>query len=98
MSKYIDLRNNQPELNVVDKAREVIFTTISCMCDNEHRITFRKNDSGDFRMSGGGSSLSNWQFEDPIDDIEWAADSQNWKTVIRMINASTSAISAVKSR
>jgi len=98
MSKYAELRNDPPVLKIVDTAREVIFTTISCMCDNKHKITFRKNDNGDFRMSGGGSSLSNWQFEDDIDDIEWVADALKWKNVIQMINNSTEVISAVKSR
>lgn len=98
MSKYSDLRNNPPVLNICGDAREVIFTTISCMCDNMHKITFHKNSEGDFKMSGGMFSLSNWQFESDIDDIEWAADDQNWDDVIAFINASTSVIEKVKSR
>jgi len=98
MSKYQKLRIERPELKVCENAREVIFTTISCMCDNEHKITFRKNDNGDFRMSGGIFSLRNWQFKADVDDIEWAADDQNWDEVIRFINDSTEVIEKVKSR
>jgi hypothetical protein len=96
--KYVSLRYNPPRLEVKDNAREVVITTVSCMCDNIHYLTFRKNDDGDFRLSGGGFSLSNWQFRYPIHDIEWAADEGNWKKVFDMINSGTSAISEVKSR
>ena len=98
MRKYQKLKIEQPELKVCKNAREVIFTTISCMCDNKHKITFRKNDNGDFKMSGGMSSLKNWQFKADIDDIEWAADDQNWNEVIQFINDSIEVIEKVKSR
>jgi hypothetical protein len=51
MSKYIELKRNQPKLTVKKDAREVIFTTVSCMCDNIHYITFKKNADGDFKMA-----------------------------------------------
>jgi hypothetical protein len=50
MSKYRELRLNQPKLTIKEGAREVIFKTISCMCDNVHYLTFKKNDDGDFKM------------------------------------------------
>jgi hypothetical protein len=34
MSKFIELRQNTPKLTIKEGAREVIFKTISCMCDN----------------------------------------------------------------
>lgn len=98
MGKYQELRMNPPKLTVVDNPREVIFKTISCMCDNVHHITLKKNSEGDFKMSGNGFSLSNWQLEHEIHDIEWEADSNMWGGVIAMINSGTSIISEVKSR
>jgi hypothetical protein len=98
MSKYQELRMNPPKLTIKDGAREIIFTTISCMCDNVHYISFKKNDSGDFKMSGNGYSLRNWQMKHPIHDIEWEADANEWGGVIAMINSGTSVISEVKSR
>jgi hypothetical protein len=38
MSKFIELRQNAPKLTIKEGAREVIFKTISCMCDNVHHI------------------------------------------------------------
>ena len=96
--KYVSLRHNPPRLEVRDNARELVITTVSCMCDNIHYLTLRRNDNGDFRLSGGRFSLSNWQFGYPVHDIEWAADEGDWDTVFKMINSSTSAISEVKSR
>lgn len=98
MSKYRELMSSPPKLTIKEGAREVIFKTVSCMCDNVHYITFRKNDNGDFKMSGGGFSLSNWQMKHPIHDIEWEADDNNWEGVIEMINSGTELIESVKSR
>lgn len=98
ISKYQQLRATPPKLNIKKNAREVIFKTVSCMCDNVHYITFRKNDSGDFKMNGNGFALSNWQLKYPHFDIEWEADDQNWNRVIAMINSGTAVIEEVKSR
>ena len=98
MSKYRELRQNPPKLTIKNGAREVIFTTISCMCDNVSYITLKKNSDGDFKMSGGRFALSNWQMKHPIHDIEWEADENEWGGVIAMINSGTEAISEVKSR
>lgn len=102
-SKYTELRKSPPVLDIKKDAKEVIFTTISVMCDNRHTIRFRKNDNGEFKMSGMGFSLSNWQFgfkEGGIEpyQIEWKADEGNWDDVIRMINSGTEAIQKVVSR
>ena len=98
MSKYRELRMNPPKLVVKKDAREVIFKTVSCMCDNVHYITFKKNSDGDFKMNGGGFSLSNWQMKHPIHEIEWEADAGEWDGVVAMINSGTEAIEEVKSR
>ena len=98
--KYKTLTATPPKISVVAGAREVIFTTVSCMCDNIHQLTFRKNDEGDFRVSGNGSCLSNWQMkgEDYKTDLEWAADDQKWDNVIDIINTGTAVVSSVRSR
>ena len=98
MSKYIELINNPPKLTIKKDAREVIFTTVSCMCDNIRYITFKKDSNGDFKMSGNEFALSYWQFKHPIHDIEWEADVGEWQGVIAMINSGTSKVSEVKSR
>lgn len=98
MSKYVEIRRKPPILTVKANAREIIFTTISVMCDNIHYLTLKKDSNGDFKMSGGGFSLSNWQIKHPIHDIEWKADEEKWSDVIDMINTGTEVISEVKSR
>lgn len=98
MSKYRELKMNPPKLTIKDGAREVIFTTVSCMCDNISYITFKKNSDGDFKMCGGRFNLSNWQMKHPKHDIEWEADANEWGGVIAMINSGTEVVSEVKSR
>ena len=98
MTKYQQLLQNPPRLTVKKGAREIIFKTISCMCDNVHYIKFSKNSNGDFEMCGNGFSLRNWQMRHEPHDIEWVADEGNWKEVIRMINTGTEKIESLKSR
>lgn len=98
MSKYRELRMNPPKLVVKKDAREVIFTVISCMCDNVYHFTFKKNDDGDFKMNCGGFAYSNFGIKHPKHDIEWEADEAMWGGVIAMINSGTAAVSEVKSR
>jgi len=98
MDKYQKLRMNPPKLTVKKEAREVIFTVISCMCDNVYYLSFKKNNDGDFKMSGNGFALSNFQMKHPIHDIEWEADENEWGGVIAMINSGTSVVEEVKSR
>ena len=98
MSKYVELRRNQPKLTIKEGAREVIFTVISCMCDNVYHFTFKKNDSGDFKMHCGGFAYSNFSIKHPKHDVEWEADANEWGGVIAMLNSGTSVIESVKSR
>ena len=105
MSKYQELLQNPPKVyqEVKKNAKEVIFYVVSCMCDNKYTLKFKKNEDGEFKMSGMGYSLSNFQFgykEGGIKpyQIEWEADEGNWKEVERMINSGTERIASVVSR
>ena len=68
------------------------------MCDNVHYLKLKKNSEGDFKMSGGGFALSNWQMKHKSHDIEWIADEGKWNQVFRMINTGTEKIESLKSR
>ena len=98
MSKYSELRNNPPKLEVKENAREVVINLISCMCDNKHKITLKKNDEGDFKLNSHRDAYSNFQIKFDKDDIEWEADDSNWDEVFRMINSGTKLIANIKSR
>jgi hypothetical protein len=100
MSKYQELLQNPPKVyqEVKKNAREVIFYVVSCMCDNRYTLHFSKKDNGDFRMSGGRFSLSNFQFKHKPFEIEWEADNENWIDVVDMINSGTVKVDKVISR
>ena len=98
MSKYRELRLNAPKLTIKEGAKEVIFKTISCMCDNVGYLRFKKNSDGEFRLDGMGYAVSNWQMKHPKHEIEWEADENEWGGVIAMINSGTEVIEEVKSR
>jgi hypothetical protein len=98
MSKYRELRLNAPKLTIKEGAREVIFKTVSCMCDNVGHLTFKKNSDNDFKMNGNGFSISNWQMKHEKHEIEWTADEEGWDEVIKMINSGTEVIESVVSR
>ena len=98
MSKYRELRLDPPKLTIKEGAREVIFKTVSCMCDNVHHLRFKKNSDGEFKMDGMGFAISNWQMKHPKHEIEWGADANEWGGVIAMLNSGTSVIESVTSR
>jgi hypothetical protein len=51
MSKFGELRQNAPKLAIKEGAREVIFKTISCMCDNvASYYDLGKTSGGDFKL------------------------------------------------
>jgi len=68
------------------------------MCDNVYHLTLKKDNNGDFKLSGNGFALSNFQFKHPKHEIEWEADENMWGGVVAMINSGTSVIEEVKSR
>jgi len=98
MSKYQELRMNSPKLVIKEGAREVIFKTVSCMCDNVGHLRFKKNNEGDFKLDGMGYAVSNWQMKHEKYQVEWEADENNWGGVIAMINSGTEVIESVVSR
>ena len=101
MSKYQELLKNPFYMHgktVKENAREVIFYVVSCMCDNKYTLKLRKNDDGEFKMSGMGFSLSNFQFKHKPFEIEWAADEGGWIGVKNMINSGTVKVEKVISR
>jgi len=102
MSKYQELLNNEPNLKIKDNATEVIFTLVSCMCDNISYIRFKKNSDNEFKLShynnNVGLAFSNLQCKYPTHEILWEADDNNWIKVITMLNTGTSLIADVKSR
>jgi hypothetical protein len=77
MSKFIELRQNTPKLAIKGGAREVIFKTVSCMCDNVGHLRFKKNSDGDFKLDGNGFAVSNWQMKNEKHEIEWTADEKD---------------------
>lgn len=98
MSKYLELKNNPPKLQVVTDAREVVFNTVSCMCGNKGKLTFKKSSDGDFKLSGNGFAISNWQMKFDEQELEWTADEQEWTKLATMINTGTAVIESVVSR
>ena len=98
MSKYVELLNNPPNLKVKKEAREVVINLVSCMCDNKHKWTFKKNEEGDFKIKTHGYAFSNFQTKFDKDEIEWEADELKWDAVFRMINSGTSKIESLRSR
>ncbi len=98
MSRYSSLRNNPPVIKVKDNARELVITTVSCMCDNVHFLKLKKNSEGDFKLDSMQFSLNNWQLKHPRHEIEWAADEGQWGRVFEMLNSGVEAVSDVISR
>ncbi len=95
---YTNVLKSKPTFEVKEGAREVIVETVSCMCDNMSKLTFKKNSEGDFKMNGNGQALSNWQMKYAKDEIEWKADEGNWNEVFEMINTGTRLVCEVRSR
>lgn len=98
MSKYSELSRNQPELKVKNNAREVVISLVSCMCDNKHTWTFKKDNDGNFKINTHGYALSNFQINVEKYEIEWEADEENWDSVFMMINSGTSVVEKIRSR
>ena len=99
MSKYYELSNNAPIIEVKENAKEVIFDLVSCMCDNTAKIGFKKNESGEFRINTYGQHFGNFQVKG-VDstDLMWLADDLEWDAVVDGINTGTSVVASVRSR
>ena len=101
---WTNLKKNPPIIDVkkLKGKKEVIFTMVSCMCNNISYIRLKKNQEGEFRLNAYitsyGYSFSNYQMRHTQHEIEWTADEGKWADVIRMINTGTSVIGEVISR
>ena len=93
---YTQKRNNLKEIK--KNAKELMIHVVSSMCDNRYILSLKKNSDGEFKMSGGRFSLSNFGFKSPVYEIEWAADEGNWSKVIHIINSGYQRIDKIKSR
>lgn len=98
MTIYNNLLRNKPLLTVKENAREVVINLVSCMCDNTHTWTLKKNSDGDFKITTHSYAFRNFQTKATKDEIEWEADDGNWNVVFDMINSGTSQIRSVRSR
>ena len=101
ISRYQELLHNPYKMHhkeIKEDVKEVIFYVVSCMCDNKYTLHFSKKDNGDFKMSGGRFSLSNFQFKHKPFEIEWEADGGDWIGVKNMINSGTVKVEKVISR
>jgi len=104
MSKYRELKATPPYIyeKKLRNKKEIIFTLVSCMCDNIAYLRLKKNADGEFKIhtynAHYNAAFSNFQFKYREHEIEWAADENNWGDVISMINSGTSVISEVISR
>ena len=100
--RYLEILNNPPRLTIKENQNEIIFTLISCMCDNKSYIRLKKNTDKEFTISHFNKhvtlAFSNLQCTYITHDILWEADNNNWKKVIEMLNTGTSVIAEVKSR
>ena len=88
----------QLEEQIVQNPREVIFHTVASMCDNKHLFKFKKDASGEFKLSCNGFAYSNFGIPNDKYELEWAADDDRFFNVIQMINSGYQLVEKVVSR
>ena len=88
----------QLEEQIVQNPKEVIFHTVASMCDNKHLFKFKKDASGEFKLSCNGFAYSNFGIKGDKYEIEWAADEGDFFDVIKMINSGYQLVEKVVSR
>ena len=88
----------QLEEQIVQNPKEVIFHTVASMCDNKHMFRFKKNASGEFKLSCNGFAYSNFGIKGDKYELEWAADEGDFFDVIKMINSGYQLVERVVSR
>lgn len=82
-SKYSECLNNPIDVSkITTDTKEVIFTLVSCMCDNVSYLKFKKNEHGEFGVRHYNDhvslALSNLQMEKGhLDNLLWNADDNN---------------------
>ena len=84
--------------SIVENPKEVIFHTVAGMCDNRHMFRFKKDASGEFKLSCCGFAYSNFGIENHKYELEWAADDDRFFMVIQMINSGYQVVEKVVSR
>ena len=88
----------QLEEQIVQNPKEVIFHTVASMCDNKHMFRFKKDASGEFKLSCNGFAYSNFGIKGDKYELEWAADEGDFFDVIQMINSGYQLVEKVVSR
>ena len=88
----------QLEEQIIQNPREVIFHTVASMCDNKHLFKFKKDASGEFKLSCNGFAYSNFGIKNDKYELEWAADDDRFFNVIQMINSGYQVVERVVSR
>jgi len=88
----------QLEEQIVQNPKEVIFHTVASMCDNKHMFKFKKDASGEFKLSCNGFAYSNFGIKGDKYELEWAADEGDFFDVIQMINSGYQLVERVVSR
>ena len=88
----------QLEEQIIQNPREVIFHTVASMCDNKHLFKFKKDASGEFKLSCNGFAYSNFGIKGDKYELEWAADEGDFFDVIKMINSGYQLVEKVVSR
>ena len=86
------------EEQIVQNPKEVIFHTVASMCDNKHLFKFKKDASGEFKLSCNGFAYSNFGIKGDKYELEWAADEGDFFDVIKMINSGYQLVEKVVSR
>ena len=83
---------------IVENPKEVIFHTVAGMCDNKNMFRFKKDASGEFKLSCNGFAYSNFGIPNVKYELEWAADDDRFFNVIQMINSGYQVVEKVVSR
>jgi hypothetical protein len=94
---YEELINRPPRIEVDPNAREVVFYTISAMCDNKGHLRFKRT-NGEFKLSGMGFAVSNWQIPKKEFELEWLADEGKWDEIRHAIDLGVTKVQKVISR
>ena len=77
--------------------REVKMDLVDGM-DNQYRMTFKKDEHGDYKLDCHGQAFSNFQIKCLKDDLEWIADDGDWKSVVGTINSGVKSVTGIKAR
>ena len=88
----------QLEEQIVQNPKEVIFHTVASMCDNKYLFKFKKDASGEFKLSCNCFAYCNFVIKGGKYELEWAADEGDFFDVIQMINSGFQLVERVVSR